>query len=254
MVAYIDLQSATLHTIRSDGLEDTVIKQPLLKHGVSPSSVWDTQTGMAILDSLTWSSDGSLLAFIADPAGTGLTNLYIYSKETGAVQMVALPSKGSVSNPIWSPDGVRLAFELTHNGTVSILDYNTQNRGLLTIADSIASQGNPGDSILTLDWSPDVNMPAITWSVGTIGHVHSIWVRRVGAAGTVASLLMSGDYVQAIYSRNGHSGEGSWLLVSSIIGRPGDLWRVDAIPGARLVSLTSGRQIGFAWWSPDGTS
>ena len=253
MVAYIDLQSATVHTIRSDGLQDTVIKQPLLKHGISPASVWDTQTGMAILNSLTWSSDGSMFAFIADPAGTGLTNLYIYSKETGAVQMVALSTKGSVSNPVWSPDGVRLAFELAHNGTVSILDYNTQNRGLLTIADSIASQSNPGDSILTLDWSADVNMPAITWSVGTIGHVHSVWIRRVGVAGTVESLLMRGDYVQAIYSRNGHGGEGSWLLVSSIIGRPGDLWRVDAVPGASLVPLTNGRQVGFAWWSPDGT-
>ena len=254
MVAYIDLQGAAVHTIRSDGLQDTIVKQPLLKTGVQPTSIWDTQTGTAILNSLTWSNDGSMLAFVADPAGTGFTNLYIYSKETGLVQMVALPTKGSVSHPVWSPDGVRLAFELTHNGTVSILDYNTQNHGLLTIADGIASQSSVGDSVLTLDWSADVDMPTITWSVGTIGHVQSIWVRRVDVASTVvAQLLTSGDYVQAIYSRSGHDNAGSWLLVSSVIGRPGDLWRIDAIPGASLVALTNGRQVGFAWWSPDGT-
>lgn len=254
MVAYIDLQGAAVHTIRSDGLQDTIVNQPLLKSGVQPASIWDTQTGMAILSSPTWSSDGSTLAFVADPSGTGLTNLYIYSKETGSVQMVPLSTKGSVSHPVWSPDGVRLAFELTHNGTVSILDYNTQNRGLLTIADGIVSQGSVGNSILTLDWSADVDMPTITWSVGTIGHVQSIWVRRVGVSGSIgAQLLTSGDYMQAIYSRSGHAGTGSWLLVSSILGRPGDLWRIDAMPGAHLVALTNGRQVGFAWWSPDGT-
>ena len=254
MVAYIDLQGAVVHIIRSDGLQDTIVKQPLLKSGVQPASIWDTQTGMVILNSLTWSNDGSMLAFVADSAGTGLTNLYIYSKETGSVQMVALSMKGSVSHPVWSPDGVRLAFELTHNGAVSILDYNTQNRGWLPIADGIASQDSVGDSILTLDWSADVDMPAITWSVGTIGHVQSIWVRRVGVAGTVgAQLLTSGDFVQAIYSRNGHGNAGSWLLVSSVIGRPGDLLLIDAVPGARVIALTNGKQIGFAWWSPDGT-
>ncbi len=254
MVAYIDPQSATLHIIRSDGLQDTIVKQHLLKSGVQPASIWDTQTGTVILNSLTWSNDGSMLAFVADPAGTGLTNLYIYSKETGSVQMVPLSTKGSVSHPAWSPDSVRLAFELTHNGTVSILDYNTQNRGLLTIADGIVSQGTIGANVLTLDWSADVDTPAITWSVGTIGHVQSIWVRRVGVANSVGvQLLTSGDFVQAIYSHNGYNNAGSWLLISSILGRPGDLWRIDAMPGARLIPLTNGRQVGFAWWSPDDT-
>src|ERR1051326_1175820 len=137
--------------------------------------------GDAILSSLTWSNDGSKLAFIADPAGKGSTNLYILSAATGTVQMVQLPMKGSVSHPVWSPDSMRLAFVLTNNGKTSILDYNIQNHGLLLITNNLNSSAYPDDMVLTLDWSPDTNTPAITWSVGVIGQVHSIWLRHVGA-------------------------------------------------------------------------
>ncbi len=253
MLAYIDLQGAFVHTIRSDGQQDTIIKQPLLKTGVQPTSVWDTDTGATILNSLAWSNDGSMLAFVADPTGTGQTRLYIYSTETGTVQMVPPSGTGSVSHPVWSPDGVRLAYELTNKGSISILDYNTQNHGVLTITGGINSNTNAGDTILTLDWSPSLDAPAITWSVGVIGHVHSIWVRRVGVSEAVEpQQLLAGNYAQAIYSRNGHNGLGSWLAVSSVSGHAGDLRRVDVTPGSGFVSLTSGKQVSFAQWSSDG--
>jgi WD40 repeat protein len=252
MLAYIDLQTASVHTIRSDGQSDKVIPQRLLKAGMQPSSVWDTDTGADILSSLAWSpaSNSSMLAFVADPNGTGLTNLYIYSTGTGSVQIVTLPIKGSVSHPVWSPDGIRVAFVLRHNGVTSILDYNTQNHGLLTISDG--SQQAASDSILSFDWSPDTDIPAITWSVGMPGHVHSIWTRRVGVSSDVApSLIAQGDYTEALYSRNGHGGVGSWLLVGSANGRTADLWR-DDIDGTPPVPLTFGKQINYAQWSPDG--
>jgi len=250
-LAYIDLQGAFVHVIRSDGQQDTIVGQPLLKAGVQPAAVWDTGTGATILNSLAWSQDGSMLAFVADPAGTGQTKLYIYSTETGTAQVV--PSgKGSVSHPVWSPDGMRLAFEVTDNGVVSILDYNTQNHGVLTITSGINSQGTTGDSVLALDWSPDLNAPAVTWSVGQVGHAHSIWVQQVNVSDrTAPRALAKGNYSQAIYSRNGHDGLGSWLLVTSVSGRAADLLRLD-LSVADLVSLTSGKQISFAQWSPDG--
>jgi Tol biopolymer transport system component len=253
MLAYIDLQHAYVHTIRSDGQSDTAIRQPLLKAGISPSSVWDTSTGAAILDSLTWSKNGSMLAFVADPTGSGATNLYILSTETGTIQMVPLPIKGSVSYPVWSPDGVRIAFELSHNGVTSILDYNIQNHGLLGITNNINVQGRPNDIVLSLGWSPSADTPAITWSVGTIGHVHSIWLRRVGNGGSAfPQEITQGDYVQAIYSQAGHGGIGSWLLVTSFLGRAANLWCVDLVPGAIPTILTRGKQVNFAQWSPDG--
>jgi WD40 repeat protein len=254
MLAYIDLQRATVHTLRSDGQSDTVIRQPLLKAGIPPSSVWDTGTGDAILSSLAWSSNGSMLAFVADPTGANTTSLYILSTETGSLQMAPLPFKGSVSHLVWSPDGARIAFELSHNGISSILDYNTQNHGLLVITNNINIQGKSDDALLSLDWSPDTDAPAITWSVGTIGHVHSIWLRRVGNGGSAyPQMITQGDYVQAIYSRSGHGGVGSWLLVTSFLGRAANLWRADLVPGALPTVLTRGKQVNFAQWSPDGT-
>ena len=251
MLAYIDLQKAFVHIIRSDGQQDTIIKQPLLNATIQPASVWDTGTGATILNSLAWSNDGSMLAFVADPSGTGQTRLYIYSTETGITQMVPLSAKGSIAHPIWSPDGKRVAFELVNNGSVGIFDYNTENHGLLTITNSLDSQA--GDTVLSLNWSPSLDEPAITWSVGVIGHVHSLWVRRVGVGGAVEPWrLLVGDYVQAIYSRNGTNGTGSWLVVTSVAGRAGDLWRIDVVPGSGFVRLSFGKQVNFAQWSTDG--
>jgi hypothetical protein len=166
--------------------------------------------------------------------------------------VVPLSDKGSFSHPVWSPDGIRLAFEVTNNGLVSIIDYNTQNQGILRIASGLNSQA--GDSVLTLDWSPSLVEPAITWSVGAIGHVHSLWIHRVGVDGAIAARkLLSGDYVQAIYSRSGHNGVGSWMVVTSVNGRAGDLLRVDVVPDSGFVQLTTGKQVSFGQWSTDGT-
>jgi WD40 repeat protein len=251
MLAYVDLQKAFVHIVRSDGQQDTIIKQPLLRTGIQPTSVWDTDTGATILNSLAWSTDGSMLAFVADPTGSGQTQLYIYSTETGIAQRVHPSAKGSVSHPVWSPDGIRLAFELTNTGSVSIFDYNTQNRGLLLITNGLGSQ--PGDTVLSLNWSPSMDAPAITWSVGVIGHVHSLWVHRVGISGEVESgRLLLGDYVQAIYSPNGNNATGSWLVVTSVAGRAGDLWRMDVVPGSNFIPLTFGKQVSFVQWSTDG--
>ncbi|HYB00214.1 MAG TPA: zf-HC2 domain-containing protein [Ktedonobacteraceae bacterium] len=251
MLAYIDLQKASVHVIRSDGQQDTTIKQPLLNSAVPPASVWDTDTGATILNSLAWSSDGSMLAFVAAPDKSDQTQLYIYSTETGITRVVPLSMKGSVSHPVWSPDGVRVAFELVNNGSESIVDYNTQNQGILTITGNVA---RVGDTVLSLDWSPSVDEPEITWSEGVIGHVHSLWVHRVGIGGSATPIqLLSGDYVQALYSRNGNNHTGSWLLVSNVDGQAGDLWRIDSIVGAGLVRLTTAKQVNFAQWSTDGT-
>lgn len=254
MIAYIDLQRAQVHTIRSDGQRDTVVPQALLKAGISPASVWETASGEAILQSLMWSKDGSMLAFVADPTGTGTASLYILSLATGNIQMVHTPMKGNVVSPVWSPDGVRIAFAVTHGGLVSLLDYNTQNNGLLLITNSVNSQAHPNDTLLTLDWSPSIDAPTITWSVGDTNQVHSIWVHHVGMGTTATSqLILSGQYAQAIYSRNGHGGLGSWLVVTILAGRPANLLRMDVAAGALPVILTSGKQIGFAQWSADGT-
>lgn len=251
MLAYIDLQRGFVHIIRSDGQSDTAIAQPLLKPGVAPSSMWDTGTGAAILSSLNWSKDGSMLAFVADPHGIGQPGLYIYSTGTGEVHAVPLPLKGVVSHPVWSPDGVRIAFELISNGNTGILDYNTQNHGMLTITSSVDTPQHPDDTVLALAWSGDVDVPAITWSVGTPGHVHGLWSQRVGVASILKTQeMVAGDYPQATYSQTARNGAGGWLLVGAYAGRSTDLFAVD-LSGV-MTRLTAGKQVSFVQWSPDG--
>jgi Tol biopolymer transport system component len=223
----------------------------LLKAGTQPALVWDTETGAAILSSLAWSKDGSMLAFVADPQGIGQTTLYIYSTATGEVHPVPVPLKGSASHPTWSPDGIRIAFKLAHGGDVDILDYNTQNHGILIIPSAVNTKVNPTDDIMTLDWSPDGNAPAITWSVGKEGQIHSIWQRHIGS-NDVAQVqeLAQGNYSQAVYSQAGYGGKGAWLLVSSLVGHRGDIESLD-LTGS-VIRLASKKQASFVQWSPDG--
>ncbi len=251
LIAYIDLQQGYIHTIRSDGQSDTVIPQPLLKSGKTPSSLWNTETGTTILNSLSWSKDGNTLAFVADPEGTERPGLYLYSPATKQIRQVQLPLKGAVSHPVWSPDGTRIAFKFSYNGNMGILDYNTHTDDVLTIISQVNTATNPNDIVLSLDWSPDTTSPTITWSTGVTGHIHGIWSQHVGAASSsTASLLASGDYVEATYSQSGDNGIGSWLLVTSQAGLPGDVTSLDLTASAK--KLTGGKQASLAQWSPDG--
>jgi hypothetical protein len=194
-----------------------------------------------------------MLAFIADPQGSGQPGLFIYTVSTGEIRQVPLPVAGAVSHPVWPPDGVRIAFEVKLSGKTALLDYNTENHGVLILSPAVNAQGNPGDTLLSLDWSPNAVTPALTWSVGSIGHVHSIWMERVGVGDVAGPVLLArGDYTQADYSRNSYNGAGSWLLVANNAGLPGDITTIDLF--SSVVKLTNGKQVSVAQWSPDGIS
>ncbi len=244
LVAYIDLQQGRVHIVRSDGQNDTAIQQPLLQSDQILPAQWKTGTGSTILNSLAWSKDGSMLAFIAAPRG--IPQLYIYTPGTGALQQVALPMAGAVSHLVWSPDGIRIAFEVQANGNVYILDYNTQNRDALTLS---TVTERPGDTVLLLDWSSGTMVPTLTWSVGGAGHIHSIWKQSV-AGNMGPTLLISGDYLEAQYSQHGRGGTGSWLLVAN--NAPGAIVTLNLVGSLEMV--TSGQQVSAAQWSPDGLS
>ena len=253
MVAYIDLQQGFVHLIRSDGQNDTIIQQHLLKPGTQPSTVWNTNTGTTILSSLTWSNDGSMLAFVADPTGAAQPGLYIYTLSNNTLHTVALPTTGTVSHLVWSPDNIRIAFTITGNGNSTVLDYNTQTQGVLALQSGINTQTNAGDTILTLKWSPNINAPALTWSTGLANQVHNIWTQRVGINGNAKpTLLANGNYTQAVYNPAGHNGVGSWLLITNNAGVAGDISSVD-IAGF-VEKLVAGKQTSNAQWSPDGNA
>ncbi|MBV8821788.1 MAG: zf-HC2 domain-containing protein [Ktedonobacteraceae bacterium] len=233
-LAYIDVQQGKLHTIRSDGQSDTAIGQALL-----PSSLWQTDEGAAIATSLAWSNDGTMLTFLADPSAVGMPSLYIYSTSTKSVRMVFPALQGMILHPTWSPDNMRIAFEHVHDGQTSVIDYNVQNNQMLTMS----TVEQPHDTILALHWSANTDTPAITWSVGTPTHIHSLWIRYVGGTG-LASMLAVGDYAQAGYSSD-YGQKGSWLLLTQSARQ---LLLVNLNAQAR--TLTMGTQINSFGWSP----
>ncbi len=239
MLAYIDLQQGLLHVIRSDGQNDLIVPLPLLQADVAPAAAWDTSTGQTILTSLAWSPDGTRLAFVADPHNTSQPGLYIYSMNNNTVQSMPLPTPGAVSLPVWSSDGIHIAFTLTNTDTTQIIDYNTQNHSLLTMASYNTATFT--ESILTLAWSPT---GAITWSIGSFSHIHTIFVRSIDAS--QPHILANGDFTQALYDANGI---GNWLLVN-IQTTSSSLQTVSLDGNTRI--LASSPTIGFVQWSPNG--
>ncbi len=249
LLAYIDVKQGYIHIIRTDGQSDAAIKQPLLS--TLSTASWNTNIGSTVLHSLSWSPDSGTLAFIAAPTGT--PRLYTYAINTGQVQAVALPDNGAVSHLVWSPNAERIAFESIQNGFTNILDYNVQTRGVLTVASTITTAQHPDDTVLTLDWAPN-NTPAITWSIGAQGQVHSIWLRYVGVSTSNgadrAQLLVSGNYTQAIYNRIGEGGVGSWLLYQTTAEHTNSLLTLTLT--ATLYKIADGSQIYGAQWAADG--
>ncbi len=253
LLAYVDLQGRRVHTLRSDGQQDTAVPLALLP--ASGAANWQSASGQAVLTSLAWSPDSSSLAFVADPTGSGQTGLYLFTPANGTVRALATGIKGSAAQPAWSPDGSRLAFSLAHDGVISVMDYNLKDHSARDLSNLAEARGNSEDGVLSLNWFTNGQQTAVTWSLGSIGRVSGVWIHRVGSgAATYPQRLTSGTYLQAQYSPGSNNETGGWLLVTSVAGRAGDLWRLNLAANGQSVPLSQGKQISFARWSPDGTT
>ena len=89
----------------------------------APSTVTNlTDNGSTSLDETpVWSPDGTRIAFVSTFGG-GARNIFVMTPDAPgqsinlATQVTHYPNTGSyVENPVWSPDGTRIAFEQEPN-------------------------------------------------------------------------------------------------------------------------------------------
>lgn len=199
MLAYIDMKQGRIHLIRSDGQSDKVIVQPLFASNASPTSQWNTPTGISILNSLAWSPDGSMLAFIG--ASTGVAHLYVYTLDNAHIQMIDTSMQGNIQSLNWSSYGHALVltwsigtFGHTHEIMQQQIETGTrqsQVKVLLTgdYAQAIYNQAggwlllSQEHNIFTLDldgilhrWTSDGSASNVQWSPKAtyIGYVSNL--------------------------------------------------------------------------------
>jgi Tol biopolymer transport system component len=105
-----------------------------------------------------WSTDNARIAFVStrddpDPKTCGTTgkpacvvNLYVMNGDGSAVTRVT--NTANASNPSWSADSKRLAFQSSRDGNDEIYLVNVDGSGLTRLTNNAASDGHP-------TWSPE---------------------------------------------------------------------------------------------------
>jgi TolB protein len=94
--------------------------------------------------SLTWSPDGTRLAYVSFEERNGINKpiVYVHTLATGRRAIIA-NERGSNSAPAWSPDGNRLAVVLTRDGNSQIYIVNADGGGLRRLSRSSGIDTEP---------------------------------------------------------------------------------------------------------------
>ena len=131
-VAYVSYPDGILWRANKDGRERIQLTSPPLRP-----------------DSVSWSPDGSQIAFMSQSERIGTENAYIVSSQGGVHTRLLPEDGGSQSDPSWSPDGRKMIFGTKlmgeQNGEIHILDVAT--RQITTLPGSAGS--------FSPHWSPD---------------------------------------------------------------------------------------------------
>jgi Tol biopolymer transport system component len=102
---------------------------------------------LGLVDAIdTWSSDSRFLA--TEVTLAGLARIVVADVDTGATRVVT-PTGLAAHNPLWSPDGRRIAFTKEAGGVRSLAVIQTDGSGLRTVSANVVNVQGPDT------WSPD---------------------------------------------------------------------------------------------------
>jgi len=143
---------------------------------------------------ISFSPDGSSLAETRHPTG-GRDEIVVYDLSRPNDRGVALGGAGDSRSPVWTPDGTRLTFYSTRNGTRDIFevpaDFSTEPEPLLV-----------GDEDqIPLSWAPDGTVLAF-WQ-GPAGGTGDIWLLPRGGEPTPLLANPAIDEGDAAFSPDG---------------------------------------------------
>jgi len=190
-----------------------------------------------------WNSTREQIIFASDRAGTGLSEIYVMGRQGQGIRRQLISGGSSAFHPIWSPSGVRYAFEDTR---VTLLQLFVG-----TIGDSVGAELFRLTTDLTgdaqrPDWSPDGN--TIAYSFATTGSAVRV-IRTLPAdttqGRTPTTLTGSNEDEDPKFSNDGS------LIVFARGGAAAGIHTVTVAPPHTVVRLTTGPDEEPAW-SPDG--
>lgn len=248
LVAYIDLKTGALHIIRSDNQRDRVLSQSLVPAKLASAAFWATPEGHAILGSITWAPDGQHLTALADVTGTGRISLAVFNAGGTAAHTISNTVVTTVA-PVWSADGMRVAFAQASGAGQAVAEYNTASDQFKQIS-AAEPDGAANAVVRALGWLTSQGQPVLTWAASDAagGDIASLYAQPVLQDAAAQRLVPAGmDFSVAAFAA-GQNG-GLWLL-----GGGGALSSV-SVPSGMLtqLALVAGG-VSVIAWSSDGST
>jgi TolB protein len=171
-----------------------------------------------------WAPTGDVLAFTRCCEYSDRTRLYLARVDGSQTIQLAIPGVIGVSNPAWSPDGLRIAFTCSIGQSTDVCVINRDGTGLLRLTNDDASEGRPA-------WRPDGSSIAFTkYSPGS-----GPAIVLVTLDGGVVTRLTDG--FEPAWSRDG----------SRLVFAGGDGLFTINVDGSHRTRLTTGAHHAPAW-------
>jgi len=107
------------------------------------------ESDMKWVDCATFSPDGSKILYCSNCHSSGWSNWDIYIMNTdGSSQTRLTNTDGFVDYPVWSPNGLEIAFQFYYDENTEIFVMNTDGSNQTNLTNNIANDSEPA-------WSPD---------------------------------------------------------------------------------------------------